>query len=74
MRLINTEKRAEEYPEVKLEKKYFNAHVNNKKQAQRIKNENLEFINKLINEKSVIPPLHDLKKSYKKSRKYSKMV
>lgn len=56
-KLNATDNRPEENPETKTEEKRFNSYFNNRRESNRIKNDNLDMLNRMVQQGSVIPPL-----------------
>jgi hypothetical protein len=71
---METDTRAEENPEQKREIKHFNSHFSNKKQVERIRNDNYGIINRMINQTSMVPSLSSMKKEFKQNKRYGKLV
>ena len=54
-KLNATDNRPEDNPEAKAEEKHFNSYFNNRRESTRIKNDNLEMLNRMVQKGSIIP-------------------
>jgi hypothetical protein len=73
-KLTETDRRHDEHPESKGQKKHFNSYFNSRRESQRIRGENTGIISRMVQRQSAVPSLGELKKDFKQSKRYGKMV
>lgn len=74
VRLMETDGRTEENPEPQSQKRHHNSHFSARKQAERIRNDNCGIITRMLNQTAVVPSLSSMKRDFKQSRRYCKLV
>lgn len=75
-KLVAADRRSQEYfqGKSKSKKKHFNSYFINRKEDSRIKQENCQLYARMMQQRSAVPALQQLKKEFKQSKRYSKMV
>lgn len=64
-KLVETDRRHKEYSEKKNKKKHYNSYFINKKEDSRIKLDNFGLYSRMLQQRSAVPPLQELKKDFK---------
>ena len=75
MKLLDTDNRKEENPEVvyfKNRKKHFNSYYSSKRELERVKMENFTMVTRMMNSSSEVPTLSECKQEFKKVKRFEK--
>lgn len=74
LKLMETGARPEDNPELPPKRRHHNSHFSGKQQAERIRNDNCGIITRMLNQTAVVPSVVKMKRDFKQSRRYEKLV
>lgn len=74
LKLMETGARPEESPEHPQRRRHHNSHFSSRQQAERIRNDNCGIITRMLNQTAVVPSVASMKRDFKQSRRYEKLV
>lgn len=73
LKLMETGIRPEDNPELS-KRRHHNSHFSGRRQAERIRNDNCGIITRMLNQTAVVPSVVSMKRDFKRSRRYEKLV